>query len=191
MTVREAVWLSVRERAATSGACALCGIAPARVEAVAVVRHAHGGTAEFLACDRCTRALKRLVAAIGGDGALVGATTTPVTSSAPERASTPMPMPAVVARVRARSRPRVLQAEVLLEYAEQLVTPDGTRYSVRACGGPRADGGWVGWLEFVAVGETAVRRTSQETTQPSREALTYWASGLEPVYLQGAFARAR
>jgi hypothetical protein len=33
-------------------------------------------------------------------------------------------------------------------------------------------------------------RTGQETTQPSRETLDYWAGGLEPVYLQGAMTRA-
>ena len=29
-----------------------------------------------------------------------------------------------------------------------------------------------------------------ETTQPNLEALRYWASGLEPVYLEGALERA-
>jgi hypothetical protein len=32
--------------------------------------------------------------------------------------------------------------------------------------------------------------TEQETSQPNRTALEYWADGLEPVYLDGAFARA-
>jgi hypothetical protein len=77
------------------------------------------------------------------------------------------------------------------EYAEALIAPDGTEYVARACGGPRSDGTWVGWLEFPAVGQAVVRRTGQETTQPNRDALIYWAAGLEPVYLQGAFARAR
>jgi hypothetical protein len=35
-----------------------------------------------------------------------------------------------------------------------------------------------------------VRRSPVETTQPNREALTYWASGIEPVYLEGALERA-
>ena len=33
-------------------------------------------------------------------------------------------------------------------------------------------------------------RTGRETTQPNRDAVANWASGLEPVYLEGAFARA-
>jgi hypothetical protein len=35
-----------------------------------------------------------------------------------------------------------------------------------------------------------VRRSPVETTQPNREALAYWASGIEPVYLEGALERA-
>ena len=134
------------------------------------------------ACDRCARAVKRLVAAIGGDGRVVQATAPPSVA--------PIPMPAAVQQQHTPPQPPVLRAEVLLVYAETLITPDSTSYVVRACGTPRADGMWVGWLEFTAAGESTVRRTGQETTQPNRDALLYWASGLEPVYLQGAFARA-
>jgi hypothetical protein len=67
----------------------------------------------------------------------------------------------------------------------------GTTYRVWVYGRERADGKWEGWLEFVAVGAPMVRRTGRETTQSSREDLTYWASGLEDAYLQGAFARAQ
>jgi hypothetical protein len=45
-------------------------------------------------------------------------------------------------------------------------------------------------LEFIAVGAAAARRTDQETSQPNRGALAYWATGLEAAYLEGAFARA-
>jgi hypothetical protein len=36
-----------------------------------------------------------------------------------------------------------------------------------------------------------VLRTDQETSQPNRAAIEYWANGLEPIYLEGAFARAQ
>ena len=36
-----------------------------------------------------------------------------------------------------------------------------------------------------------ILRTGRETTQPDRRALEYWASGLEPLYFEGAFERAR
>lgn len=81
-------------------------------------------------------------------------------------------------------------AELILDLAEQLLAPDGSRYAVRVYGEPRPDGDWIGWLSFTAATGADVRRTERETTQPSRAALAYWASGLEPVYLEGAFSRA-
>jgi hypothetical protein len=71
------------------------------------------------------------------------------------------------------------------------VRRDGTEYEARVCGAPRADGTWSGWLEFRPVsGNQTVVWTGQETSQPSRRALDYWAGGLEPVYLEGALGRA-
>lgn len=68
---------------------------------------------------------------------------------------------------------------------------DGVRYSVFACGDSRSDGTWEGWIEFHPLDSTHPRlRTERETTQPDKSALEYWASGLEPVYFEGAFARA-
>ena len=32
--------------------------------------------------------------------------------------------------------------------------------------------------------------TGRDAVTPDRDALAYWASGLEPIYLDGAFARA-
>jgi hypothetical protein len=62
----------------------------------------------------------------------------------------------------------------------------------RAMGRQRKDRTvWEGWLEFTPVGGRGIIRRSQiETTQPNREALAYWASGVEPVYLEGALERA-
>ena len=46
--------------------------------------------------------------------------------------------------------------------------------------------------EFVpALGDGEPLTTDQETSQPNREALAYWAAGLEPIYFEGAFARAK
>jgi hypothetical protein len=67
----------------------------------------------------------------------------------------------------------------------------GTEYEAFVFGAERADGTWTGWLEFRAVrGNGAACRTGQETSQPSRRALEYWAGGLERVYLDGALVRA-
>ena len=68
---------------------------------------------------------------------------------------------------------------------------DNTTYVVRICGEERPDKTWEGWLEFHPVNATKpALLTDQETSQPNRAALEYWADGLEPVYLEGAFARA-
>ena len=80
-------------------------------------------------------------------------------------------------------------AELIQTYAETLRDAGDEEYTVHAYGEEREGGTWEGWLEFHSAAG-AVRRTGRETTQPNREALQYWATGLEPVYLDGAFARA-
>ena len=67
-----------------------------------------------------------------------------------------------------------------------------TAYTVWICGQERVDGTWKGWLEFhpTDAGQP-ILRTDQETSQPNRAAIEYWADGLEPIYLEGAFARAQ
>ncbi len=66
----------------------------------------------------------------------------------------------------------------------------GTFWVPLVHGEQREDGMWVAWIEFQALDEQPTRVTGRETTQPNREALAYWASGLEPVYFDGAFTRA-
>lgn len=51
---------------------------------------------------------------------------------------------------------------------------------------------WEGWIEFTAVdGSAQVLVTGVESRQPEREHLQYWATGLTPVFLEGALHRAR
>jgi hypothetical protein len=83
-------------------------------------------------------------------------------------------------------------AEILQKYATTLTGPDGTTYIVRSYGEERPGDTWIGWLEFDPTDESKpVLRTDQETSQPNRMTLEYWATGLEPVYFEGAFERAR
>jgi hypothetical protein len=72
------------------------------------------------------------------------------------------------------------------------VSHGDTVYVVWICGEERVDGTWQGWLEFHPT-DTAlpILRTDQETSQPNRAAIEYWANGLEPIYLEGALARAQ
>jgi len=71
-----------------------------------------------------------------------------------------------------------------------LALPDGRILVAQACGREREDGLWEGWLEFVAHDGSLVLRSQRETTQPNLADLEYWASGLTPIYLQGALERA-
>jgi hypothetical protein len=78
---------------------------------------------------------------------------------------------------------------VLLTYKTRLTTPDGRLYAVRACGRQQEDLTWEGWLEFVPDDGPDVLRSARETTQPNLADLEYWATGLTPVYLEGAMQR--
>lgn len=80
--------------------------------------------------------------------------------------------------------------ETLLDLETELVEDStGRKYSARAIGAPR-DHVWEGFVEFIPLDGGPTLRTERETTQPNREDLFYWATGLEPVYLEGAFERA-
>ena len=74
-----------------------------------------------------------------------------------------------------------------------LLTPEiargGSKYKVRVVGFQRDDGMWEGRLEFQDGSGTPLP-TGHETTQPNLTDLKYWATGLEPIYLEGALQRA-
>src|SRR4051794_33937204 len=81
-------------------------------------------------------------------------------------------------------------AEVFVQFANPVSAKDGTVYRAQACGAPNGDGLWEGWIEFVPVDGGSPLRSSRETTQPNRKDAAYWATGLTPVYLEGALERA-
>ena len=66
----------------------------------------------------------------------------------------------------------------------------GASYHVTVYGVERKDGTWSGWLQFRDAKTGVTRKTGQETSQPNRDALAYWATGVEDVYLEGALRRA-
>jgi len=81
-------------------------------------------------------------------------------------------------------------AEVFVQFVDPVLDEDGRAYTARACGAEMPDGRWQGWVEFVpADGEEPIR-SRRETTQPNRTDAQYWATGLTPVYLEGALRRA-
>lgn len=81
-------------------------------------------------------------------------------------------------------------AEFIREHSTR-VKDECAIYIVRIYAEERTDGTWEGWLEFHPTDKRKpVLRTGEETSQPSRVTLEYWAFGLEPIYLEGALARA-
>ena len=81
-------------------------------------------------------------------------------------------------------------AEVLTEF-EAIIRDESEReYIARACGRECEDGHWEGWLEFVPLDGGVVIRSARETTQPNRMDTEYWATGLTPIFLEGALRRA-
>ena len=82
-------------------------------------------------------------------------------------------------------------AERIEQYSSLIEDENGVSYTVEACGDTTPSGLWKGWLEFYPLeSNLPVLRTERETTQPNRKALEYWATGLEPIYFEGAFERA-
>jgi hypothetical protein len=81
-------------------------------------------------------------------------------------------------------------AETLLRYQQLVTAANGTVYEARACGSPMQGGTWQGWIEFVPVNGGDAVRSGRETTQPNRVDTAYWATGVSPVYLEGALKRA-
>jgi hypothetical protein len=72
------------------------------------------------------------------------------------------------------------------------IVTDGRRsaYACRVLGGPATDGLWDGYLEFRS-SDGSVLVTPRETRQPTRSDLARWASGIGPIFLEGALQRAR
>jgi hypothetical protein len=79
-------------------------------------------------------------------------------------------------------------AEVLVQFTEPIVAA-GVAYRAEACGAPTSDGLWQGWIEFTPTSGGSSVRSRRETTQPNRVDAVYWATGLTPIYLEGALQR--
>jgi hypothetical protein len=81
-------------------------------------------------------------------------------------------------------------AEVLTRFSHPI--RDGAEvFRVQACGAPMSDGRWAAWIEFIPLDGGRPLRSPRETTQPNRTDAEYWATGLSPVYLEGALQRAQ
>ena len=79
--------------------------------------------------------------------------------------------------------------ELIHSFSTAVTDETGTPWRAQAYG-RSSDNLWLGWIVFTSEAGESVE-TAVETTQPDRAALEYWASGVEPIYLDGALARAR
>ena len=85
----------------------------------------------------------------------------------------------------------VSKSQLVRQHSELVKDSSGNVYHALVYGDQRNDGTWEGWIEFVPLDSSlSSRQTERETTQPDLPALEYWATGLEPLYLAGAFVRA-
>ena len=176
--LHEEAQVSIVAWPAALGECELCTTQSVELASAAVIQHPRGGRVELAACEPCVFALRRIAAAAGGRARF---NLTPRVSRSHAEET-----------VRPRRRTAVSDdsPELIQEFEAHLQDVDGTEYVASVLGRPRPDGNWEGWIEFASIDGDTVLRTQRETTQSSRESLLYWASGLEPTYLQGSFERA-
>jgi hypothetical protein len=81
-------------------------------------------------------------------------------------------------------------SDLVHAYAEVVRDPEGRGYAASVHARERIDGIWEKWLEFRGLGRDVTMRTSRESEQTNHRAVVYWASGLQPSYLDGALLRA-
>ena len=170
----ETTVVSVRPQPGANGSCDLCARPPGELPVVVQVQQTGGASTSLRACAYCARALRRVGAVSRGLIRLVDG------DAGPQTVGPEIGLTDALAR----------RAETVCDYVEPFVT-GGVVYRVRAMGAERQDGTWIGWLEFADSATDRVRRTDRETTQPNRMALVYWASGVQPSYMRGAFDRSR
>jgi hypothetical protein len=80
-------------------------------------------------------------------------------------------------------------AQTLIRFDTPVTRPDGRQFRTQACGRERDNGQWEAWLEFEDITSGEILQSQRETTQPNQTDALYWATGLTPVYLEGALER--
>ena len=81
--------------------------------------------------------------------------------------------------------------ELLQQFERPTIDDSGERYTVYLYGRSRPGDTWQGWLVFERQSDSRRYATGVETTQPNRQAILYWGTGLTDSYFDGAFDRAR
>ena len=82
-------------------------------------------------------------------------------------------------------------SELVHERRLLLEDSDGIIYDcARVYAAPQRGGTWRGFISFEPTDGGPAVETGLETTQSTAEGVAYWATGLEPVYFEGALQRA-
>jgi hypothetical protein len=81
--------------------------------------------------------------------------------------------------------------EDLLEFENTVEDEEGRSHVAVVLCEERDDGRWIGRVRFIPTDGSPPFETDRETTQPRREFVHYWATGLTYFYLEGALHRAR
>ncbi len=81
--------------------------------------------------------------------------------------------------------------QLLQQFEQPIVDRNGDLHTVYLYGRARPGDTWQGWLVFQRQRDGRRSTTPVETTQPNREAVLYWATGLTDAYFDGALARAQ
>ena len=82
--------------------------------------------------------------------------------------------------------------ELLHERDISLTDDTGRLYDcLRVYALQQAGGTWAGILEFLPADRGDAVRSARETTQSTVDGVAYWATGLQPIYLEGALERAQ
>jgi hypothetical protein len=84
-------------------------------------------------------------------------------------------------------------ATLVYEFPWAVTDDSGSRYIARAWATRQAEPGklWECRLVFTSALGDRPLVTDAETTQKTLDDVRYWASGLEPIYLDGALERAK
>src|SRR5204863_8189136 len=100
--------LTIVAQVARAGNCELCADSVLPLTALVVVRHVRGGQIQFLACERCAAASRRLAAALGSGVVteVVEAVPVPVAARPAAVAEAVVPAPAVRPRAAPNGPPR-------------------------------------------------------------------------------------
>jgi hypothetical protein len=75
-------------------------------------------------------------------------------------------------------------------YTSSVRSADGRSWVAEAWADRLPRGGWKGWIAFLPNDGGEPVWTDAETTQARLDWIHYWAAGIQPLYLEGALARA-